>query len=313
MELPGAARDSLISSIYVKSLRIVFYTSGITGTGRIVKGIAIGNALKRKNIDCDYTILNSSAFAYLCDLFSIKHIEIPVEDEYTLTKDNFSNTYLYKTLNQLKPDILIIDLLWFPLYHFIERLDCKKIFLCQFVYERFFSIQLEEETLKINPDHYDQILAIEPFECSVPMKQINPLLLRNKDEILSRDEAIHKLGLEKDRDICLYAFNNHPGDFDKFKKKYSHLEEFYQMVYTTNYKGGIFPIVDYFNAFDYIVCGASYNIFWEVIYFQKESSFENITSNFTSTEYRIENCQDYVFEENGADQLVDIILNLVNQ
>ncbi len=294
----------------LKKLKVVFYTSGISGSGRLVRGIAAANAFKRKNIDCEFTIINSSHFSHLCDQLEINHFEIPPENEHQLSKTQFIHSRLYKTITGLDPDILIIDMLWHSLYHFIDELKCRKIFICHNVINEFFSVELQNGRLTINPGQYDLLLAVEPFTCSIPMKQINPLLLRNRDEILTREEACEKLGLDTVRDNCLYAFNNNPGDFDKYRKKYSHLEDFYRMVYTSNYKGGIFPVVDYFNAFDYIVCAASYNIFWEVIYFQKEASFENISSLFSSTEYRIEHLQEYLFEENGADQLADIIMTL---
>jgi hypothetical protein len=291
-------------------LRIIYYTTGIVGSGRLVRGIAIGNALKRKKINCDFILINSSSFAHLCDLLDIQHIEIPIENANQLSRSNFADSILYKTITGLNPDILIIDMLWFSLYYFIEELKCKKIFICNYVIEKFFSMELPSDKLEINPRHYDLLLSIEPFKCSVPMKPINPILLRNRDEIYTRKEAIDKLNLDKSKDACLYAFNNHPGDFDKYKKKYSYLEDVYQMIYTTNYKGGLFPVIDYFNAFDYIVCGAGYNMFWEVIYFNKEAAFENFPLKFSNTEYRIDNCQEFYFEKNGGDQLVDIIMNL---
>jgi len=76
------------------------------------------------------------------------------------------------------------------------------------------------------------------------------------------------------RKNCLIAYNGHPGDFERVEKEYSYLErEGYSIVATTNYReNGIFPVIDYFNAFDLIVCGASYNAFWEVIYFKKRES-----------------------------------------
>ncbi len=288
-------------------MKVVYFTSGVSGTGRIVRGCSVHNAFKRKEIDVDYTILHFSDLSFLCEKLSVKNIKIPRESEKELSKDNYLNSILYKTLTELNPDVLIVDLLWFRIHNFAHALKCKKIFLCHFVFERFFSIQLEDGLLTINPDQYDLMLAVEPFTCSIPMKQINPLLLRNRDEILTREEACEKLGLDTERDNCLYAFNNNPGDFDKYRKKYSHLEDFYKMVYSSNYRGGIFPVVDYFNAFDYIVCAAGYNMFWEVIYFQKEASFENFPMNFSSTEYRINKCQEFFFEENGSDQLAEII------
>lgn len=292
-------------------MKIVYYTSGVTGTGRIVRGISIYNALKRKRIDAEYTILHSSDFGKLCDAFHINHIKIPLEDDVQLSPKNYEKSALFKTITKLSPDVIIYDLLWFPMYHFIDTLPCKKILLCRLVFDNFFIINTTYGKLTIKPEQFDMLLSCEPFVCSIPMNQINPIILRNKNEIYPRDIALDKLNLDGSEPICVYAFNHHPEDFGKHLKKYSYFKDIgYKMVYTTNYKGGIFPLVDYFNAFDYIISGAGYNIFWEVIYFDKEAVFENFAMKFSSTEYRINSCQEYYFEENGADQLVDMILKL---
>ncbi len=143
------------------------------------------------------------------------------------------------------------------------------------------------------------------------MEQINPVVIRNRNEILSKKDALAKLGIKKRGKICLFAFNGRPGEFERIKKDYSYLEDVgYQMVYSTNFKGGLFPVVDYFNGFDLIICGAGYNAFWEVMYFRKEAIFVPVWRRFESQRQRIQECGDYFFEENGSDQLVDIMMNL---
>jgi hypothetical protein len=94
--------------------------------------------------------------------------------------------------------------------------------------------------------------------------------------------------------------------------KYSYLESAgYRMIYSTNYSAeGFFPIVDYYNAVDFIVSGAGYNQFWEIIYFNKEAVFVPVRRIFEDQGKRIRECQEHYFVENGADQLVDIIMKL---
>ncbi len=221
---------------------------------------------------------------------------------------------LFNTLMDLKPDILIVDRLWFSLYHFISDLPCRKIFLTIQVRDDFFRIALPGGTLSFRGDHYNRVLAIEPFESSVPMERINPIILRNRNEIYSREEALQKLGFPREKNIALIALNFKGDYYSKLKTKYAYLEDVgYDVIYTTNLEGGgIFPVVDYFNAIDLVICGAGYNQFWEVIYFDKESVFENVPLNFSDTEKRIRECQEFSFEINGADQLVDIITKMRN-
>ena len=63
-------------------------------------------------------------------------------------------------------------------------------------------------------------------------------------------------------------------------------------------------------SFDLVVCGAGYNAFWEIIYFNKEAAFEPVPRRFEDQYRRVRECQEHYFDENGADQLVDLILGL---
>lgn len=289
-------------------MRVVFYTSGTTGSGRLVRGISIGNAIHRANLGWDYTIVNMSPFAHLADLFGYKHIEIPPEEEDRLSENTYAASNLYNTIISLNPDVLLVDLLWFPLSHFINELPCKKIFLCHYVRDEFFRVHLRNQTLCFRPGDYHSLLAIEPFRNDLPFDEINPIVIRNRNEILSRDQALIKLNIMTEGKNCLYAFNGNPGDFERNREKYSYLEsEGYTIIRSTNYDGGLFPVVDYFNAFDLVICSGGYNQYWEARYFEKKALFETIQGRFSSQEKRIKMGKKLKFTANGADQLVDII------
>lgn len=291
-------------------MNITYYTSGTTGSGRVILGISIGNALKRKKISCDYTILNHSKFAFLAEDY--KHIEIPQEPEKLLSIKKYKSSILYSNLKELKPDILIIDHVWFSIYYILKELICIKIYLSTQVDDRFFSIPLKDEKLIFSAEDYDFVFAIEPQESSIKMKQLNPFVIRNRDEILSREAALSKLNLLDNDKNCLFAINGEPDEFKQIKKMYSYLEDDtgYKMFYTTNYQRGIFPAVDYFNAFNLVVCSAGYNAFWEVVYFKKQAIFAPVPRRFENQQLRINYYPDYQFEQNGADQLADIIKGL---
>ena len=292
-------------------MNIVYYTSGTTGSGRLVRGLSIWNALERSEQRVDYTIVSSSPLAFLVDGFNIKHIEIPVESEDILISGDPEDSILYQTLVRLKPDILLVDLMWFSLFNIMDKLSCKKIFLSRQVSDSFFSIPLKNKLLKFTPGQYDRIIAIEPFDSCIDMEQVNPIILRNRDEIMSKEIALKNLGLSDKKPVCLMAYNGHPGDFRNVQKTYSYLEdEGYQIIYSTNYEGGIFPVVDYFNAFDLLVCGGGYNAFWEAKFFEKEAIIVPTHARFEDPQVRINKGQDFKFKQNGADQLAGIIMEL---
>jgi len=101
-------------------MRIVYYTSGITGAGRLVLGISIGNALARHGIKCNYTMVHTSPVAHLADEFS--NIKIPLETTVELSPERCRSSVLYKTLKKLKPDILLVNHQWFMIYNIIEEM-----------------------------------------------------------------------------------------------------------------------------------------------------------------------------------------------
>ncbi len=292
-------------------MRIVYYSSAVSGSGHVVTGLSIGNALQRRGIESEYLLLTSSSYSYLADAFSIQHIEIPLEQSDDLRKDRFERSHLYTALARTDPDILIVDLSWFMLHSFIDQLPAKKIILFRRIADEAFSIKLPWGSIRFRPEKYDFVFKTEPFTSAVEMDQINPLIIKNREEIYSRDEALRLLNLKAEHPTCFFTVTGNPGEFDQIKKSYSYLEdEGYQMIYTTNEGKGIFPVVDYFNAADLLICGAGYNAFWEAVYFEKTAYFVPIQRRFENTYQRVAECQDYHFEENGADQLVDIILQL---
>ena len=72
-------------------MKIVYYTSGTSGVGRLVHGAAIFNAFVRKSIDSDFTILSSCPpeRARIFNNIDIPHVEIPKENEAELLSDDF--------------------------------------------------------------------------------------------------------------------------------------------------------------------------------------------------------------------------------
>ena len=286
-------------------MRIVYYTGGTLGSGRLVFGISIANALARKGVKCKYTIVHSSLVSHIADDYH--HIKIPYENENELSAGNCHKSVLFKTLKKLKPDILLVNHQWFSVYYILDELSCKKIYLADYTYDSHYSIPLKYETLTFKKEQYDRILAIEPFKSIIPMERINPMIIRNRDEILSREEALKRLNLDGSNKMVLFNIGYQPDYYDKLRKKFSYLEKeysFFQIPYD------IFPAVDYFNIFDLVVCGGGYNNVWEINYFNKQALFEPIPMQFSDQSVRIKAGRDFHFDANGADQLVGIITNM---
>ncbi len=288
-------------------MRIVYYTSSINVIGRFVIGLSIGNALVRKGIDCHFTIVHSSPAGHLAGEFD--HVRVPLETESELSKKNYHKSFLYKTLRGLKPDILLVNHQWFAIHNFTDEFRCKKIYLSDQAYDRHFSIPLPEGDMVFDPARYDRLIAIEPNRCAIPMETINPLVIRNRDEIYSRARALGLLDLDGNKKIALYSLTSSRVEHDQLRDKYAYLQSDYEIV-TISPKKMIFPIVDYYNAFDLLVMGAGYNNVWSSIFFNKKALFEPEKKKFSDESLRVEFSRSFRFDVNGADQLVDVIMNL---
>lgn len=290
-------------------MKIAYYTSGVSGSGRLVQGIAIRNALERRGLPADFTILHSAPDARILD--GISQVLLPMEKVRQTDEDNFAGSAVYSALTKLEPDILIIDLLWIPLRSFLWELPGKKIFLTRQVGRDFFFYRHGESLLSFDAGVYDKVLATEPYDCPVPHENINPLVIRNHDEILPREEALRRLGLDGGRKHCLFSLNTGKQLRQSILKSRPDLIPPGCALFDSSlFAGGIFPIADYFNAFDFIVCGAGYNAFWEAVYFDKRAAFIPMAKQFENQQWRIDHCRDYHVTKNGADELVEIMLNL---
>ncbi len=291
-------------------MNIVYYTSGISGSGRIVTGIAIYNALRRKHIDCTYTMITHSPAGYLAELQGINHIYLPLEDEYQLSQKHFHSSVLYHTLSLCKPDIVLVYLQWFTVINFLNEFQCVKIFLVHQVDKKFFTIDTPLRLYEFNAQQYSAVVSIEPFDYPFTVLPVNPVVLRNHNEILTRDEAQKKLHMPSHAKGCLISISGYESEAASYNKYYdsSSIKQ-YHCVIANNYGSEVlFPVIDYFNAFDLVICGAGYNSFWETRFFHKKAIIIPFKRHFEDQILRVKKFYDYSFTVNGADQLVDMLM-----
>ncbi len=290
-------------------MNIVYYTSSTTGFGRLIYGISIENAFRRRGIDVNFTII-SYPVKFLLGR-KLNHIIVPYEPENELSRETFQKSAIYKKLKKLKPDVLLVNHLWFTLYHFLDDLPCKKIYLSDSVEDRFFRIKLGDSAIKFTEMNFDRTIAIEPFKSGIPMEEVSPLLQRNRDEILERGKALDFLNRDGSGKLALYGLDGHPYETEELRKRNKELErEGYDIIRPTDYGADIYPVADYYNALDLLICGGGYTQVWEAVYFGKEALFEPKKLRFSDQSDRVRRAENYQFTENGADRLVDIIMNL---
>ena len=292
-------------------MRILFQTNGVAGSGHIVLGLSVANALRRSGLEHEFRLLSvETPFADLARRQGVDVRTIPAEDEDALGPDRWRESEMYRAIDAFKPDILVVDLFWFALDSFLRELPCRKAILIRQVDPRFFRFRVKDRELAFRPADYDLVASVEPgFDLPFPSESLEPLVMRNRGEIMEAGAARSDLGLDPGGRACFFGFNGNAWEGEQVWRSFDYLEaEGWKVIRSDNRQGGLFPAIDWYNAFDMVVVGAGYNAFWEARYFGKEAFFAPFPRNFEDQYRRIRVGSEYVPKENGADQLVRRLL-----
>jgi hypothetical protein len=254
-------------------------------------------------------MIDNGEFAYLAEPF-FNIYSVKLQPGFFLKHDRESDLYIL--LKYLDADILIVDGVWLPLVPILDDFKCKKIILFRQFEEWWFHVTTKKYgDFDFDPTQYDCTLSIEPHFTRDGWHSINPIVVRNHDEVLDRSRARKELGADTNRKICVLAHNGFEGELEKIETELEVFRKKYQVIVTSNRREkSFFPLADYFNGIDMIIGGAGYNLFYESRFFNIKSHFFPQERKSENQAWRIKTNSNFTFKENGADQLVDIIKDL---
>jgi hypothetical protein len=288
-------------------MRVVYFSFG-EGSGHIVMAASVFFGFRRAGVDVDFYVLSNSRFAHLAEPF-FNHIYIRSQPELVFSRDRESELYLF--LRELKPDVLIVDGVWLPFIPILQDFNrTMKVILFRAFPARWFTLQLPNRpSVQFNPHDYDLAVSCEPGFTYPGLADINPMIIRNRDEILPREKAREILGAKDGRKLCVVAHNGYEGEIKKIAENIAGFESAYDVKILTNEDGaGLFPLADYMNGIDYLIGGAGYNLFYEARYFGIDARLIPLERKAEDQLLRIETNSSFCFNDNGADQLVSMIL-----
>jgi UDP-N-acetylglucosamine--N-acetylmuramyl-(pentapeptide) pyrophosphoryl-undecaprenol N-acetylglucosamine transferase len=212
-----------------KPLRIVNYAINGVGTGHVTRLIAISRWLrrhaKRLEVEAEIYFLTSSEAGALLFAERFPAFKLPsrtVVAEAGIDETRFvdlARRWVGETLNALEPDLLLVDT--FPQGYFEELgpllIECPKT---AFIYRPLKEIHAGLPEFQNALSHYNLILVPE-YEQNEPVlvppsvrdrvRYIGPMMLRERAEILSREEARKVLGIANDR-LAVYISAGGGGD-----------------------------------------------------------------------------------------------------
>jgi len=290
-----------------RPLRIAFVTFG-SGSGDLMFAASLSAALTRANVNHTFSALSNSNFHYLfSDYF--EHIRIRPQPRYLFRQDR--ETDIYNAIQMVQPQLLVVSMIWLPLLPILHELPGTKVFLARISPDHWWRIEDKDgKELRFDPAWYDHAFVIEPNAGLTWGTETEPLVVCNTDEAVGAEDARAVLGAEPGRKTCVVAQNGYAGELQRLLDRNGLQPEEYQTIALENVFEGrnVFPLAKYMRGIDFLVGGAGYNLFYEARFFDTPAHLAPFERNGDDQFRRIKVNRDYSFTRNGADQIVERIL-----
>ncbi|MDC7234164.1 MAG: hypothetical protein PQJ58_13095 [Spirochaetales bacterium] len=295
-------------------LKIVSFHFGV-GSGHFFGGVALWQQLKMiYGSDFHFMLFHDLPIEIPFEDDTLESVLVPLEPELLFSKPEA--TVLYQYLNHLAPDLIIVDTIWVPAAPLLHFFKAKKVFYSFFMPEFWFGVHPwdKEGFYPFNPEDYDLCLARDPVFGFPGSINIPPVI--NVHETLNKPpEIIRKvLQVSDDKKLALIAHNGEEGEIEKIMEQADiDPAEYCQRSLSSfqDVSNQLFPLSHYMSGIDLAIGGAGYHFFWETKYYNIPSIYIPQPRIGNEQHWRLENCSDYDGPYDGAEKMVNMILELL--
>lgn len=289
-------------------MRVVFFTAGSTGAGHVMRGLAIGRGLERIGFRGTYTMVGPRRELALEALAPV-YRGVAIDHEELLDPARARASELARTLDELRPHLLVVDLFWGPLVRLLPRPGCEAWLLVRRVYPQWL---LGNARMAFDRSQYARLVAIEP---GLDLEEeVAPVVIANPDELRPASHLRDRLGVGKDERLSVVAQVGVSGEWRKLvdaSRDRAH-------VFTMGDEGAVddpririhdgatfFPLATWLAGADAIASGAGYNSFWEAQWLGHASRtrFVAFKRKLDDQAWRVRHCSGHTPRFNGADVL----------
>lgn len=199
-------------------MRVAFYAVNGLGLGHVTRLLSIARALRRLRPDVEVLFLTSSeadGVIYREGFAAVKLPSKTIREEVGLDKRRYlklAQSVTWNTLAAFEPDVLVVDT--YPMGSFEElipvlRWKQRNVFVFREQRPEAAAAPLLQATLPL----YDAVVvphlgveAVGPVPEPHKLHAVGPILIRERGELPTRDEARRRLGLGLDERVVYASF-----------------------------------------------------------------------------------------------------------
>jgi len=277
------------------TMRIAYFTGGDVGAGHLMRGLAIGRALRRAGIAAEYRMFGPQLRFPI--LATLDYDVVPLVPAELRNAALAPVSALGRAITAYAPDLLIADLYWAPLRH-LPIAGCEAWLLIRSCPRAWFG---GPPDARFDPRRFTRIIGIEPVHPGVVTEHVDPVVVCNPDECRPPGALRAHLGVAPGAPLVVVTHAGVPGEIDALAESAS------ESVVRCDLLGdaALFPLAEWLGDADAVIAGAGYNSFWEAQWlgWAPRTTFTPFTRMIDDQAWRIANCGSYRMRANGADTL----------
>lgn len=277
-------------------MRIAYFTAGTVGAGHLVRGLAIGRGLMRRGFDGDYRMFGPPLAYGIAP--PANHTAVAIEAKDARDPQRARTSDLARTLAEFRPDLLLVDMFWASLRHFLPSLGCEAWLLVRKCPGAWF---VGPSDTPYAPEQYRRTIAIEPVRHLAITERIDPIVVCNPDECRPPTALRERLGMPPGETLTVVTHAGVAGEIDGIAPAVGEKAVRCDLHDTEP----LFPLAEWLGGADRIFSAAGYNSYWEARWlgYADRTHFAAQPRRIDDQAWRIAACGAHAMRANGADVL----------
>jgi hypothetical protein len=276
-------------------MRVAYFTAGTVGAGHLVRGVALGRALRRRGAAVEYRMFGPPvpyAAAARDDYEAVRIAEAELRDP---TRARAST--LAAALGAFRPDLLVVDLFWAPLRHVLPLPGCEAWLLVRCCPRAWFE---GPPDTRWEPRQFARVVGIEPHRHAAVRETVEPVVVCNPEECRPASALRERLGVPANRRLVVAT---HAGVRGEMAAVAAGAETAVRM--DLHAADALFPLAEWLGGADAVLAAAGYNAFWEARWlgYAARTRFTPLRRDVDDQAWRLHVCSGYAMRANGADVL----------